>query len=303
MNDVWPFVLLVTNVRIGAFVSKRACDVCQISTLVPWSAFANGYGIAQNFDENSSFERPVTYSLPSTSAMRVIDCERLLRPVVDAAGGFGSVTLVNFAWSSEATSTLPAPSTRTSAGCAAAPCAAHDRDVGVVRRRVHGDVANRDLRGVGADERGDLLIERRHVHRCRPRRRDGAEIEREDRGGRGSAANSVPSAPNASVPMEVSDGPTDGLAESETDVVAAASASTRANLHRVLVIGGYLEHGSGVLLALRCALQWAAHRGTSEPRNFGTTRLFRARSPQSRRRCTARQSSGGSGPRACCGPV
>ena len=41
--------------------------------------------------------------------------------------------------------------------------------------------------------------------------------------------------------MDVSDGPRDGLAESETEVVAAARASTRASFNRVLCIGVILD--------------------------------------------------------------
>ena len=164
------------------------------------------------------------------------------------------------------------PSTRTSAGCAAAPVPRITDTYVLCVFGCDGDVANRDLRGVGADERGDLLIERRHVLRagaagC------GAEVNREDRGGLRVGGEQRAVGANASVPMDVSDGPTDVLATSETDVVAAASASTRANLHTVVFIGGSLSmvpgfRGSGVLLALRCALQWAAHR-----RNLGTPEL------------------------------
>ena len=94
--------------------------------------------------------------------MRVIDCMRLLRPVVETAAGLGSVTRGELHLCRASTTlSAPAPSTRTSAGCADGALTTHDRDERVVRVRMDGDIANRDLRRVGADERGDLLVERR----------------------------------------------------------------------------------------------------------------------------------------------
>ncbi len=64
-------------------------------------------------------EVPGLKKKPSTSEL--IDWLRLLRPVALTSGAFGSATLVNATPSSEITSILPAPSTRTSAGAAFAP--------------------------------------------------------------------------------------------------------------------------------------------------------------------------------------
>ena len=65
----------------------------KISTLVPLSTDANGYGTDRSFEANSSFERPATYSLPSVNAMSVIDwpCDRAA-PEFGGVGAFGSAT-------------------------------------------------------------------------------------------------------------------------------------------------------------------------------------------------------------------
>ena len=67
-------------------------------------------------------------------------------------------------------SILPAPSTRSSSGLGVGALAAHHRDERVARPRMHGQIGDGDLPHVGAEQRGNLLIDRGDAlsrRRCR----------------------------------------------------------------------------------------------------------------------------------------
>ena len=200
-----------TNANTGERVSNWPWLPWKISTLVPLSTAANGYFTARSFEANSSFDRPAMYSRPSVKAMSVIDCCRGSRCgfAVPAFGAFGSATFVCFSPSNETTSILPAPSTRSSAGLLVGPLTAHHRDVGVLRARVHGHVGDDDLFGLGAEEGGNLLVDGLDALGAGGAARGFvAKLERKNRGRLASAANSTPSGPNVSGPMDVICGPT-----------------------------------------------------------------------------------------------
>src|SRR6185503_15669027 len=91
-----PETLYGTNEKIGELVSSRVWLPWKISMLVPRSVAANGYGTLHSFDANSSFERPATISRPLAKPRSMMVWVRgFWRAPGVAAGGFGSVTLVN----------------------------------------------------------------------------------------------------------------------------------------------------------------------------------------------------------------
>jgi hypothetical protein len=85
--------------------------------LVPRSAAENGYAMDQSFDANSSFERPATKMRPLLTAMSMIDWLRAL----PAVGAFGRDTFEYLSESIATSERAPDPSSRSSAGLAAAP--------------------------------------------------------------------------------------------------------------------------------------------------------------------------------------
>ena len=121
----------------------------------------------------------------STNAMSVTDCARPPRPVVLAAGGFGSVTLVNFTVLERDQIDLARAVDAQERRLGRRSLAAHhgrrtsSSTVGCTARSVMVMSAAR-----GAEHGGDLLIDAGDVLRAgRAARGLGAEVEREDRRG------------------------------------------------------------------------------------------------------------------------
>ena len=173
---------------------------------------------------------PATISLPSTNAMSVIDVgARIAAPVGVGRRVRQRDLACTSRLSSAIGSILPAPSTRSSAGFASAPCAAHHRDERVLRLRMHREIGDGDRRRVGAEQRGDLLIDRGDVGRAGLAARAPARRGRARRSSAAllSAANSMPSGPNVSGPTDCSAGPWSGAA-AVTGVRADAAANTMA---------------------------------------------------------------------------
>ena len=114
----------------------------------------------------------------------MIDCWRGSRcGLVPAFGAFGSVTFVCLRFSNETTSILPGAVHPEQGRLARGALTAHDRDVGVPGARVHDQIRDADLLGVGAEKRRDLLID--GVDRLGPGGAAGglvAQLERIDGG-------------------------------------------------------------------------------------------------------------------------
>src|SRR5581483_1270444 len=86
-----PPIVYGVNDRMGEFVSMRPCEPWKISTDAPLTSSVNGNGITRNCDENSSFDRPATYTLPSTYARPVSTSDRDRTLVA----GFGSAAFAH----------------------------------------------------------------------------------------------------------------------------------------------------------------------------------------------------------------
>src|SRR5215475_10055165 len=105
---VWWLISYGTKVRTGALVSNRPCEPCQISIPAALLASVNGYGIERRLDENSSFDRPATNTLPSTYLIEVI-VSMLCRSCVGPSGRLTDACLM---LSSETSLIFPAASVR-----------------------------------------------------------------------------------------------------------------------------------------------------------------------------------------------
>ena len=117
--------------------------------------------------------------------MSVIVSARGFRLPAAAAGGFGSVTFVYFTVSSATGAIAPAPSTRRSAGFASAPV---PRISEMYAFFVFGWIARSRTRidaGLGAEQRGNLLIDAGDVTGAGLRAALVAQLERVDRRGVG----------------------------------------------------------------------------------------------------------------------
>src|SRR5437764_15471689 len=90
--------------------------------LDPLDACWKGKGIERRLDENSSFERPATTTLPSTNARWVIVSMRGLAPFPSLdAGASGRLTIECLILSRASSVILPEPSTRMINAAASGP--------------------------------------------------------------------------------------------------------------------------------------------------------------------------------------